>query len=149
MIKWYSSLISWMIKNLPAMQETWDQSLGWKGPLEKGRTTYSSILAWRIPWTQEPGKLYSPWCCKELVMTEFTQLFNQRLGLFKLWSVDQEHQPPLKHIINMQAQTPPQTYWIWVHILTRLPRDSYEKFYSTKTSTKSWIFKIVESLKEK
>ena len=39
-----------MVKNLPAMQETWVQSLGWEGPLEKGKATYSSILAWRILW---------------------------------------------------------------------------------------------------
>ena len=38
-----------MVKNLPAMQETWVQSLGWEGPLEEGMTTQSSILAWRIP----------------------------------------------------------------------------------------------------
>ena len=38
-------------KNLPAMQETWVQSLGWEDPLEKGKATHSSILAWRIPWT--------------------------------------------------------------------------------------------------
>ena len=46
-----------MIKNLPAMQETRIQSLGQEGPLEKGMATHSSILAWRIPWTEEPGDL--------------------------------------------------------------------------------------------
>ena len=40
-----------LVKNLSAMQETWVQSLGWEGPLEKGKATHSSILAWRIPWT--------------------------------------------------------------------------------------------------
>ena len=45
-----------MIKNLPAMQETWIQSLGWEDPLEKRMATHSSILARRIPWTEEPGK---------------------------------------------------------------------------------------------
>ena len=45
-----------MFKNLPAMQETWVQSLGWEHPLEKGMATHSSILAWRIPWTEEPGR---------------------------------------------------------------------------------------------
>ena len=49
-----------MVKNPPAMWETWVQSLGWADPLEKGTTTHSSILAWRIPWTEEPGRLYSP-----------------------------------------------------------------------------------------
>ena len=48
-----------MVKNLPAMQETWVLSLGWANPLEKGMATHSSILAWRIPWTVEPGGLQS------------------------------------------------------------------------------------------
>ena len=48
-----------MGKNLPAVQETWVPSLGWEDPLEKGMATYSSILAWRIPWTEEPGELES------------------------------------------------------------------------------------------
>ena len=46
-----------MVKNLPAVQETWVQSLVWKDPLEKGTTAHSSILAWRIPWTEEIGGL--------------------------------------------------------------------------------------------
>ena len=46
-----------MVKNLPAMQETQVQSLGREDPLEKGRATHSSILAWEIPWTEEPGRL--------------------------------------------------------------------------------------------
>ena len=48
-----------MVKNLPAMWETWLQFLGWEDPLEKGMATYSSILGWRIPWTGEPGRLQS------------------------------------------------------------------------------------------
>ena len=48
-----------MVKNLPAMQETWVWSLGQEDPLEKGMDTDSSILAWRIPWTEKPGGLYS------------------------------------------------------------------------------------------
>ena len=47
------------IKHLPAMQETWVQSLGWEDPLEKEMAIHSSILAWRIPWTEEPGRLQS------------------------------------------------------------------------------------------
>ena len=47
------------IKNLPAMQETRVQSLGWKDPLEKGMATHSSILAWKIPWAEELGRLQS------------------------------------------------------------------------------------------
>ena len=46
-------------KNLPAVQETQVQSLGWEDPLEKGLVTHSSILAWKIPWTEESGRLQS------------------------------------------------------------------------------------------
>ena len=48
-----------MVKDLPAMQETRVQSLGWEDTLEKGMVTHSRILAWRIPWTVEPGRLQS------------------------------------------------------------------------------------------
>ena len=48
-----------MVKNLPALQETWVQSLGWEDPLEKKMATCFSTIGWRIPWTQEPGELQS------------------------------------------------------------------------------------------
>ena len=48
-----------MVKNLPAMQETWVRSLGQEDPLEKEIATYSSILAWKIPWIEEPDRLQS------------------------------------------------------------------------------------------
>ena len=48
-----------LVKYLPAMQETWVRSMGWEDPLEKGKATRSSILAWKIPWTEEPGGLQS------------------------------------------------------------------------------------------
>ena len=48
-----------MVKSLPAMQETWVRSPGWEDPLEKGRATHSSILAWEIPWIEEPAGLQS------------------------------------------------------------------------------------------
>ena len=54
-----ASLVAQRIKRLPAMQETQVQSLGWEDPLEKEMATHSSILAWRIPWTEEPGGLQS------------------------------------------------------------------------------------------
>ena len=47
----WASLVTQLVKNLPAMCETWVQSMGWNDPLEKGKTTYSSTLAWRISWT--------------------------------------------------------------------------------------------------
>ena len=55
----FTSLIAQLVKNLPAMKETWVRFLGWEDPLEKEMATHSSILAWRIPWTEEPGGLRS------------------------------------------------------------------------------------------
>ena len=54
-----TSLVAQMVKNPPAVQETWVQSLGQKDPLEEGMATHSSILAWRIPWIEEPTGLQS------------------------------------------------------------------------------------------
>ena len=51
----WASLMAQLVNNLPAMQETWVLSLGWEDLLEKGMATHSSILAWRIPWTEKPG----------------------------------------------------------------------------------------------
>ena len=51
-------VVAQSVKN-PAMQETWDQSQGWEDPLEKEMATHSSILVWRIPWTEDPGGLQS------------------------------------------------------------------------------------------
>ena len=55
----YGKTVVQVVKNLPAMPETWVQSLGREDSLEKGMATHSSILAWRIPWTEEPGRLQS------------------------------------------------------------------------------------------
>ena len=61
----YTNLYSWVslvaqtVKNLPAMRETWVRSLGWEDSLEKEMATHSSILAWKIPWTEKPGGLQS------------------------------------------------------------------------------------------
>ena len=52
-----ASLVAQMVKNLPAMQESWVQTLGWEDALEEGVATQYSILAWRIPWTEQPGRL--------------------------------------------------------------------------------------------
>ena len=59
-----------MVKNLPVGQEAQVQSLGQEDPLEKGMAAHTSILAWRIPWTEGPGRLYSPWGHKEADTTE-------------------------------------------------------------------------------
>ena len=54
-----TSLVAQMVKRLPTMRETWIRSLGWKDPLEKEMAPHSSTLAWKIPWTEEPGRLQS------------------------------------------------------------------------------------------
>ena len=67
--KFGASLVAQMVKNLPVIQETQVQSLGWEDPLEKEMATNSNILAWRIPWTEKPGRPHSLWGYKELVTT--------------------------------------------------------------------------------
>ena len=57
LVEYQTSLVAQMIKNPPERQETQIQSLGWENPLEKKLATYSSIFAWEIPWTEEPGVL--------------------------------------------------------------------------------------------
>ena len=54
-----ASMVAQMVKNLPTMRETWDRSLDWEDPLEKEMATHFSILAWRIPQIEEPGRLQS------------------------------------------------------------------------------------------
>ena len=65
----WASSVAQMRRNLRAMQETWIQPLGWEDPLEKGMATHSNVLVWRIPWTEEPGRLQFVGC-KELDTTE-------------------------------------------------------------------------------
>ena len=69
------SLVTQMVKRLPTMQETWVRSLGWEDPLEKEMATHSSILAWKIPWTEEPGGLQSMRVAKSRTqLRDFTSL---------------------------------------------------------------------------
>ena len=70
----WASLVAQMVRNPPAMQETWVWSLVWEDPLEKGMATCSSILAWIIPWTEDPGGLQSMGC-KDPDVTEWLTLF--------------------------------------------------------------------------
>ena len=86
-----------MIKNLPAMQETQVRFLGQEDPLEKGKATHSSILSWRIPWTEEPGRLQS----KELISLDnldtgslsgmcIVNMFSQSSSTFKIVFISKE-----------------------------------------------------------
>ena len=71
------------VKNLPAVREMWFKSLSQEDPLEKAMTTHSSILAWRIPWTEEPGG-YSPWSHKKFCTTERLRVTQLMLDLQSL-----------------------------------------------------------------
>ena len=73
-----------MVKNPPTMQETCVWSLGWENHLQEGMATYFIILAWRIPWTEEPGGLYSPWGSKQSDMTEWLSI-SQREHKAQYW----------------------------------------------------------------
>ena len=67
----WASLVDQMVKNPPAVWETWVRSLGWEDPLEEGMATHSSVLAWRIPMDRETWQAtYSPWGRKEMDTTE-------------------------------------------------------------------------------
>ena len=71
-----ASLVAQMVKGLPAIWETWARSLGWKDSLEKEMATHSSILAWEIPWTEDPGRLQSIAVAKRWTrLSDFTFLF--------------------------------------------------------------------------
>ena len=70
MIIW-ASPVAQTVKNLPAIQETWVQSLGWEDPLEKEMAIHSSTLAWKIPWTEEPDRLR---------LSDFTFTFRLMMG---------------------------------------------------------------------
>ena len=54
-------MVAYMVKNLPAIQKTWVQSLSWENPLEKGKATHSSVLAWTIPWTVSVYEVAQSW----------------------------------------------------------------------------------------
>ena len=72
------------VKNLPANAGDTVRSLGGEDPLEKEITTHSSTLAWRIPWTEEPGRLHSPWGCKESDMTEWLSMRSHVLCIIRI-----------------------------------------------------------------
>jgi len=74
------------VKNLPAVQKTWVRSLVWEDLLEKGTATYSSILAWRIPWRSLAG--YSPWGRKESDTTKQLRLFAFLASRFQVLAAD-------------------------------------------------------------
>ena len=98
----WASLVTQLVENPPALQETWIRSLGWEDPLEEGLATHSSLLAWRTPWTEEPGGLRpmgsQEWDTTERLRTaqlyvcRYCSVVRSRLAL--LWS-HEAHWPPL------------------------------------------------------
>jgi len=76
------SLVTQIVKNSPAIQETLVRSLGQEDPPEKGMATHSSIFAWKIPWTEKPGGLQS-WGCKESDMTKHAKKHYMNSGRFQ------------------------------------------------------------------
>ena len=123
-----ASLIAQLVKNPPAMQETPVLFLGWEDPLEKGYATHSSILAWRIPWTEEPGRLQSQGH-KESDTTEWLSLsltiFSQILvswELLKSWGKHhhQEGEIPIIKFGNLYffvkilaISIDSRNHWLW------------------------------------
>ena len=81
---WWASQMAWLVKNLPAVPETWVRPLGQEDPLKKGMTSHSSILAWRIPWTEETGGL------KCIVSLRVAQLSNSHF-YFSRATITQYH----------------------------------------------------------
>ena len=88
----WPGLVAQMVKNLPAVQETQVRSLGWEDPLEEKLAIHSSILAWRVPWTEEPGRLQSM-DSQELDMTERLSLSFKIKGKngYKEWRRLEKH----------------------------------------------------------
>ena len=102
----WTSLVAQMVKNPPAMWQTWVQSLGWEDPLEESMTTHSGMLAGRISWTEEPGGPYSPWAQKELDTTEqpSTQHSCYTRSLSKKCTVVTLNPPNLMKIASWMAE---------------------------------------------
>ena len=99
-----------MIKSPPAVQETWVRSLGWEDPLEKEMPTHSSILAWRIPWTEEPGGLQSMESQSWTQLSDFT-FTNKK---FKIWKKKHKCRPQKK-----QSLVP--DVWSLLAVYSQLP----------------------------
>ena len=130
----WASLLAQLVKNLPAMQETWVWSLGWEDPLEKGKATHSSILAWRIPWT-------IPWDLIESDTTERLSLSLFTLSTFRLWgsssSLEQQSSNYRMHQIKQSFMK------IWKNPPCR-PQPFNLAFQKIKMQNKMW-----ESVSEK
>ena len=129
-----------MVKNLPAMQETQVWPMSREDPLEKGMTTLSSILAWRIPWTEEPGGLH-PWNRKESDMTE--RLTLSLHFIFKN-PLKMDQRPEYKSLNDktLRRKHKYKSLWYWI-------REWFLKYYtqSTRNQRKSRYLELNKNLK--
>ena len=91
-----ASLVAQMIKNLPAMWQTWVQFLVWEDTLEKGTATHSSILVWRISWTEEPGRLQSMGSQRYICMYIY---------ILYIYILSHDYPSSLTSIVNTMAET--------------------------------------------
>ena len=124
----WACLVAQTVKNSAAMQVTQVRSLGWEDPLEKGRVTPFSNLAWRIPWTEKPDGRWSisAWGCKEL---DSTERLTVSLSLLKMYNLDHLGGPVVK-ILPFQCGR--GRGWRWVRSLVRelrslMPRGQKKK----------------------
>ena len=98
-----ASLVAQMVKNLPVMQENWIRSFGWEDPLQKGKATHSSILAWRIPWAEDPGGLQSKATVTGHVIKQigFQNVVPVYLLSCSLWRIKSFHFPTSLLVVNI------------------------------------------------
>ena len=116
-----------MLKSLPPMRETWVRSLGQEDPLEKEMATPSSILAWRIPWTEEPGRLQSAECRR----IDAFELWCWRRLLRVPWTARRSNQSILKEIspeISLEGMMLKLKLQYFGHLMRRV--DSLEKTHA-------------------
>ena len=95
------SLVSWLVKNPPPVQETWVWSLGWEDPLEESMATDSSILAWAIPWTEEPGGLQSMGLQSQTQLRDWAQRIIKVIFICKVQSQTIESIKTLLGLLNI------------------------------------------------
>ena len=93
-----------VVKHLSTMRETWVQSLGWEDPLEKEMAIHSSTIAWKIPWTEEPGRP-SPWGCKESDRTERLHL-HFHFGIHPREGAEQLRGQGFREVLNFRFILP-------------------------------------------
>ena len=144
-----ASLVVQMVKNLPAMWETWVRPLGGEDPLEKGKATHSSILAWRSLWTEKPGN-YNPWGCKESDTTDrlSLSLVNKRVLLYGRVSSDGFTANHISYFSNIKSRLLGEytinLFWtfsfLWSSTFAKVwPSMVSTEFYVKSLETDFWV----------